>query len=353
MRETMKTPGGQKGMTLIEIMVAVVIGMIVMAAVYTGFLAQNAAYVAQSKITESQENGRIALDFIASEVRMAGFGITPSIAFNDFQNPPTGCSGTACGCRDNVAADGGADEIYFAYRDPYYQWGPISIANQVFGYPNLSNATQFSAGTIFWVIDATYDPTLVNTVFFQAGCSNCNPVTQDTSGTRFYNPIANLNLQGINPQFNNGYAYKILYRHFYIDTTSGTPILMFDEDPTGNKTGAKPVASGIEDVQFAYIMANGDELLGPAFPTTCPTPAPTPATPAQYGDTHNAVNIRAVRISVVARSATPDQGWQGSPLNVENHSPGGTDGYRRRLFQSTVNTWNMVNAGGYFSSATE
>jgi len=61
------------GFTLTELMVAMAIGMVVLAAVTTTFMAQARFYNAQEQINEMQQNARGALDVITRELKMAGY----------------------------------------------------------------------------------------------------------------------------------------------------------------------------------------------------------------------------------------------------------------------------------------
>ena len=61
------------GFTLTELMVAMSIGMGVLAAVTTTFMAQARYYNAQEQINAMQQNARAALDVITRELKMAGY----------------------------------------------------------------------------------------------------------------------------------------------------------------------------------------------------------------------------------------------------------------------------------------
>ena len=61
------------GFTLTELMVAMSIGMGVLAAVTTTFMAQARYYNAQEQINAMQQNARGALDVITRELKMAGY----------------------------------------------------------------------------------------------------------------------------------------------------------------------------------------------------------------------------------------------------------------------------------------
>ena len=59
--------------TLIELMVAITIGMIVMASVATTFTSQTRTYSAQEQINQMEQNARGALDIMSREIKMAGY----------------------------------------------------------------------------------------------------------------------------------------------------------------------------------------------------------------------------------------------------------------------------------------
>lgn len=73
-----------KGITLIELLVALVIGGIVIAGIYRLFIAQSKAYVVQDQIAETQQNIRSAMEIMLRDLRMTGFNgdntpLTPSL----------------------------------------------------------------------------------------------------------------------------------------------------------------------------------------------------------------------------------------------------------------------------------
>jgi len=63
----------KKGITLIELLVALVIGGIIIAGIYRVFIAQGRAYVVQDQVVETQQNIRSAMEILLRDLRMAGF----------------------------------------------------------------------------------------------------------------------------------------------------------------------------------------------------------------------------------------------------------------------------------------
>jgi type IV pilus assembly protein PilW len=63
----------EKGFTLIELMITLVISTIIMSAVVAVNKSQQATYVAQDQVAELQQNLRGAMTLLISDIRMAGF----------------------------------------------------------------------------------------------------------------------------------------------------------------------------------------------------------------------------------------------------------------------------------------
>jgi len=66
-----------RGLSLVELLVALVIGLVLMLGLVQVFAASRAAYQLSEGISRAQENGRFAMDFLQRDIRMAGhFGCT-------------------------------------------------------------------------------------------------------------------------------------------------------------------------------------------------------------------------------------------------------------------------------------
>ena len=66
----------RKGFTLIELMVAMVVASIVMAAIYSVYRSQTQAHRTQQIVVQMQQNMRAALYLLEREIRMAGYSVT-------------------------------------------------------------------------------------------------------------------------------------------------------------------------------------------------------------------------------------------------------------------------------------
>src|SRR4030043_620471 len=66
--------GKRDGLTLIELLIALVLSSILIAALYRAFISQQKTYTVQDQVAEMQQNIRVAMGQMTKEIRMAGYG---------------------------------------------------------------------------------------------------------------------------------------------------------------------------------------------------------------------------------------------------------------------------------------
>lgn len=114
-----------RGFTLVELLIAMVVGLIILGATYAVFIAQNKELGKQEQIAVMQQNARMAMEMITREIMMAGYGA----------NTVTRCSGTTTAtitpCVGITAAN--ADSISFS-ADLDDSGSPASGANENITY---------------------------------------------------------------------------------------------------------------------------------------------------------------------------------------------------------------------------
>jgi len=69
-------PASQKGFTLVELLVAMTISLIVMAAIYSTYRSQQNSYIIQDQVSVAQQNLRAAMYTMTRDIRMAGYDPT-------------------------------------------------------------------------------------------------------------------------------------------------------------------------------------------------------------------------------------------------------------------------------------
>ncbi|MFC3114316.1 PilW family protein [Cellvibrio fontiphilus] len=63
----------QLGLSLIELMIAITLGLILITGVLQVFISSKTVYTTQQALSRIQETGRLAVDFLARDIRMAGY----------------------------------------------------------------------------------------------------------------------------------------------------------------------------------------------------------------------------------------------------------------------------------------
>jgi type IV pilus assembly protein PilW len=106
----------QRGVTLVELMVAITIGLILVAAVGTIFLGSRNTYRVQDDNSRLQESGRTAIDILGRNIREAGFfAVTLTSPLPPISIPVF--TGTAVTGADGAA--GAVDSITVSYSVPF------------------------------------------------------------------------------------------------------------------------------------------------------------------------------------------------------------------------------------------
>ncbi|RYY73233.1 MAG: hypothetical protein EOO52_18920 [Gammaproteobacteria bacterium] len=63
----------QKGLSLVELLISITLGLILLTGVMKVFLSSKTVFSTQQALSRVQETGRLAVDFISRDIRMAGF----------------------------------------------------------------------------------------------------------------------------------------------------------------------------------------------------------------------------------------------------------------------------------------
>jgi type IV pilus assembly protein PilW len=75
-----RNAGNARGFTLVEMVIAMAVGLIVLFLLYDLFEAESKQYNTQEAIVEMQQNARAAMDMLTTEARMAGYDPTSAAA---------------------------------------------------------------------------------------------------------------------------------------------------------------------------------------------------------------------------------------------------------------------------------
>ena len=269
----------EKGLTLIELLVAFVISGLLIAGLYRTFIGQQKTYTVQEQVVDMQQNVRAAVNRMMSEIRMAGFGNVSMVlpvtyttgTFNNVLNLNT----PAAGSLTIVSADGGTSTLTAE--------GGIG-QNQVV----VSTLTDGQGNALF---------DTGNRKYISIGGVESHTITSVDSGTKTI--TLNSPLRFCHPVGTPAYTVRAL--SYQVATVNGIPTLLRNEN-LGD--GAQPQGDSIENLQFTYLDADGNV-------------------------TANPLNIRIITVSLTARTERQDP-------DLENG-----DGYRRRQIVSNIHLRNM------------
>jgi len=166
-------PRSENGVTLVELMISLVIGLLILAGVTSVFFASRTTYTYNETLSRIQENGRLALESLSFDIRMAGFfgcGKADLIPINVIANdPPIDKIDGGVAVRGHTYGDAGAafvdsgllkgiadsDVIVIrrASPNPLNLVGNLSTANA--NIQVASNPDGFVAGDALLVTDCT------------------------------------------------------------------------------------------------------------------------------------------------------------------------------------------------------
>ena len=399
-----------RGFSLVELLIAVAVSLLVIAGAMALLVSQQRIFQVSSADRALQETGRVALEELTSNLRLAGYGVDPSYAFDfgpleaarqdrapetaDLSAASTFASCTALSCRDSIT---GSDEIVFRYRNPSFvrtlAAAPTSGTSITIAGPLLTPMYQGQilqvmcfAGDMRWAyvtVGATVQPTDSDTVVLTLAGANGDqfPFQNGYLTNSCFGAVAPRNALQTAPATFAAAAkvYKVDQFRYYVArydasgnvvtdiTTSARPFLMLDQ---GLVNGGNPirnvVSPDVEDVQFAYLFPNSapaNQLVG-ATPNTQVSAGGSgidldpAAGPPGFSDesaapqrlTQHPGNIRAVALTVVVRSPEADPRVFETVIPAAANRPtvAGPLGFRRQVFQTSAATRNLDARGPHF-----
>lgn len=260
----------QRGVSLVELMVALVIGLVLIAGVIQIYLGTKSGYRLQEAMSRVQENGRFALNFLNNDLRMAGY--------------PGGCRGVGAEAFDvtvNVDrnGDGAADfdftlgNIIFGNEDgagftapaAVPRWGgsnsdTVAMRRAVFG--NATTLAGDMAGVnaplvVNGVAPNVGDQMVVSDcqaadIFVVTGVTGTGPLTVSHSNAQ--NLTGNLSRVYVTSDPVN--VLRFVADTYYIGTNdNGTPGDTSDDFPSLYRTGDRgtvEMVRNVEDMQVAF-----------------------------------------------------------------------------------------------------
>jgi prepilin-type N-terminal cleavage/methylation domain-containing protein len=242
----------RKGMTLIELLVALGVSGILVAGVYRTFVSQQHTFTVQDQVVDMQQNLRLAINRMTRELRMAGFGRMDAAFFG---------GGGMHGLYNNVVTPGGGGnsvtvvEGYQTLIPTTLSVNAMTGSNSIF----VNDTSSFDTAAKKYISINGWESHQISTII---GNEIKFPGTDK---------LTNDHLQG-------GRVYLVMAITYSIGPFEGKSCLLRD-DHLG--AGPQPVSENIENLQFAYFDANGNPTANPP-------------------------DIRMIQVNIVARSDKTD-----------------------------------------------
>jgi type IV pilus assembly protein PilW len=313
--------GKQAGFTIIELLIAVALGLVILAGLFRTFKVQQDSYIIQDQVSAMQQNLRAAMHFITRDLQMAGYYTNfdrnnRQLDWNDLDgdsnpanNMETGRpllfavnNASTAGIKANtdviVIVKAGSEGRTLTAGEGS-SGGAISLSNRDFdgdGTADLNNT-----GKKFGLL-VKEDLSFAD--FFQV---------DSASGS--INPPA-----GLTENYTSGdTVYRtdiIIYR---VTDDAARPCLV--RKNLGDDSGYQVIAENIDNLQFRYLLNDGTWTNDP---------------------TGNQARVRAVEVLLVARTAFAQRGYRDtSSITFGTETISVNDSYRRKTLNSLVKTRNV------------
>lgn len=350
-----------RGFSMVELMVALTIGLIILAAVSSLFVSSKQTYTTQDSLARLQENARFAMQFLISDLRLAGhFGCLDDID----PGPPltTNPDGSTETSNLKITLTGGTAFATNAFipvegaENATGTWLPSGAALPAglktgtdaltVRLADNSAAANVAPGMLNGSADLVVNnipphPFVINNIIVVSDCATAD-IMQITGITgNVLQHTAGVGVPGNATQkLSKAYApparvFRLATRSYYIaNGASGQPALF--------RSGAELV-EGIENLQVLY----GEYTVNP------PNPNKAQWVPSIYRKAtavSDWTKVVSVRIGILARTLNDkntdidatsyDVDGDGSIDFTPPSSP--PDRYRRRAFQATVQLRNML-----------
>jgi prepilin-type N-terminal cleavage/methylation domain-containing protein len=285
-----------KGVTLIELLIALAISAILVAGIYRTFIHQQKTYATQEQVADMQQNVRVAINRMMREIRMAGFGgknentkgdndiITAFVTVNGFANIINPVNDTIV---DGINHD--QITVIGAFRQIGILAAAANAGDNTININYIGNTKFDTDKKKYMCINGRYnyevDPTKP-------------PITLAKTAA---NPSGTLNESHVAGEL----VFLVEAITYGLEKDpNGTPVLFRDSNTGG---GNQDVAEYVEDLQFRYVLADNTEVDLPGNPK----------------------DVRGVRIRIQARTRLSD------PELKE----GG--GFRRRTLNTYIDLRNL------------
>ncbi len=328
---TPKTRMDVSGFSLIEMMIALTIGLLVIAALTGVVISGSRSSKSNDRTADMQNGGRYAMDVLKRDIQHAGHhGLTGAEIISSTQTVTNECvAGFALNLRQSIFG-ANATNPYAATCIPAHEPNTDIL---VVRYVSL-NSTPSTPG----VAPTISAPLTANTYFFRSAYG---------VGTIYQGTAAPTSMTQ-EPQQDHTVETHVYYiRPFTVSATESPLIpalcrVILDKDGTmTNPNSPEVIASGIDQLQLRYGVLNADGTLQYLDANAVDAAANGATTTANNWD-----RVRAVQLWLTARSNRAEEnayvysGNDMGDINAAASVANGTSHFRRQMFTSTIQMRN-------------
>ncbi len=348
------------GLSLVELMVALTIGLIILAALTRLFVTSRSTYTLEEGLARVQESGRFAIEFLSWDIRMAGYigcaSATNTTVQNNLNNPSaygvdytttlgghryTGSGSSPSALSDWTPALPGTINgiVYFSAGDVEPNTDVLVIKHA--SETGIKLGEKMSTTSASLKIDANPGGLVDNDIVMVSDCTNAD-IFQITGPDNFGLGTNNLvhntgasvpgnNTQQLSKAYtSDAQVMKLITRIYYIgrrnNSTSNPPSLYRRELTTSATLTAQELVEGVERMKLSY----GED-----------TDATSDKVPNIYRSASAVANwtkVTAVRVGIlIATTGNVDQAPDIRTYDLAGNSVGPfNDNKRRRAFNSTI-----------------
>lgn len=331
----------QRGMSLIELMVGMALGLLLLTALASLYASTSQSRVQLGNSATQIENGRYALDIISQEVGLGGF-------LGDLNLLGTSALATPDVC---AAATNALGFTNSPATVPVAIYGYVPGANAAPCLPNLSPNSEI-------LVVRRVSSTITSASAVAAGQAYLQDsfCGTDTAPFVFSSTATDFTLKD-KTCATPAALRQVSVRAFYVatcDVCSGTgdqiPTLKMVEFSSGAMQPPNSIAQGIDDVHFAYgvdVDNNGSPDCYVADPNIDNSTACSNVGGYNWATSAatNWSNVTAVRISVLARTLSKAPGWtdmRSYDLGRGTTSGPFNDGYKRHVYAELARVANVA-----------
>lgn len=351
-----KIPNGlnshKNGFTLIELMIALVLGLILVAGVIQIFISNKQAYRVTDAHSKLQDNARFALDVLSRDVRSAGFSGCRAIedmnivTIADAPIPATIDENTVIsGINAPDPTPAGLGAVVAGTDVITVQRGQSCGGNLIGNIESIDeeieifspNTCSVDAGDVFMIADCTDAH-----VFRATGVTpdaNKQTITHDTTSNlsddfckRYTGTVCSV---GDNKLYDFDAELLVFSSATYFIRlgTNGDPALWVFNNNAGAVAGSNPIEliEGIEDMQVVYgLDTNGDDIVDNY------QNANVISTAVAWDQ------VISARISLLTQTQEQNLTTAAQNVNFNGGTVTGTEGRLRRVFTTTIGVRNRV-----------